>query len=156
MNVFFVLAGVFFILDQAIKILLELVLNYQEAIVIIPNFFDITLVHNYGAAWSLFDGNRLFLILVTVVFLGVLYYVYLKDKDITKLEAIVLGLLVGGVLGNLCDRVIRGYVVDYLSFQFFHYHYPVFNLADSCIVIAVIMIFIDTVRRSIDERNNRK
>lgn len=151
MNIFFILASVFFILDQGIKILCELVLTYQKPFSVIPNFFDITLVHNYGAAWSLFDGNRLFLILVAIFFLGMIYYFFLKDKKVTRLEAITLGLLVGGVLGNLCDRVFRGYVVDYLSFQIFGYPFPVFNLADSCIVIAVVLIFIDTVRRKPNE-----
>lgn len=151
MNIFFILASVFFILDQGIKILCELVLTYQKPLSVIPNFFDITLVHNYGAAWSLFDGNRLFLILVAIFFLGMIYYFFLKDKKVTRLEAVTLGLLVGGVLGNLCDRVLRGYVVDYLSFQIFGYPFPVFNLADSCIVIAVVLIFIDTVRRKPNE-----
>lgn len=151
MNIFFILASVFFILDQGIKVLCELVLTYQKPVSVISNFFDINLVHNYGAAWNLFDGNRMFLIFVAILFLGIIYYFFLKENKVTRFEAMTLGLLVGGVLGNLCDRILRGYVVDYLSFQIFGYPFPVFNLADSCIVIAVILIFIDTVRRKPNE-----
>lgn len=151
MNIFCILVSIFFILDQGIKLLLECMLEYQETITVIPNLFDITLVHNYGAAWNIFDGNRLFLILVAICFLAMIYYFFLKNKKVTKPEAISLGILVGGILGNLCDRIIHGYVIDYLSFQIFGYPFPVFNLADTCIVIAVIMIFIDTVRRKPNE-----
>lgn len=147
MNIFFILTGIFFLLDQGIKILFEIGVKYQDTITIIPDFFALTRVHNYGAAWSLFAGNRLFLILVAIFFLGIIYYCFLRDRKITKGDSIILGLLVGGVLGNLFDRIVRGYVVDYLSFHIFGYPFPVFNLADSCIVIAVILVFIDMVRR---------
>ena len=75
------------------------------------------------------------------------YYFLLKNKKFDWFNIIFYSLLIGGILGNLFDRIIYGYVIDYLDFYIFGYNFPIFNVADICIVISVIMIIIDTLWR---------
>ena len=124
------------LLDQTIKIILS-ILNVSS-INIIDGFFKITLMHNYGAAWSILNGYRLFFIVVSILELFIIYNIFIKKQKINN--GIILGMLVGGIIGNLIDRIIYGYVIDYLDFNIFGYNYPVFNLADSMIVISVILL----------------
>lgn len=129
-------------IDQILKCLVVHGLKLHHGITIISNFFSIFYVQNTGAAWSILDGNRLFLILTTFLALGVIYFYFLRNKELSNIESYTYGILIGGILGNLGDRIFRGYVVDYLKFDFFGYHFPVFNFADMCIVLSVISIFI--------------
>lgn len=147
MNVMVIISILVFGVDQGIKALVFSFLPYQSGQVIIPQFFELLHVHNFGAAWNLFSGNRLFLIMVTFFFLGMIYYLFIDQKKLTGLSKVTMGLLIGGVLGNLGDRIFRGYVVDYLAFQFGAYHFPVFNIADMCIVLAVALMIVETMRR---------
>lgn len=143
MNIIIIISFIILLIDQIIKLLITSFFNVNNGITIINNFFDITYVRNYGAAFSILDGNRLLLILISFLSLFLIYKFLIKDKKISKFEIIVYGLLIGGLLGNLFDRVIFGYVIDYLSFNIFGYHFPVFNLADICIVIStVLLVFI--------------
>lgn len=147
MNVMIMISLVVLVVDQGAKALVQTYLPYQNGFSIIPHFFELLHVHNFGAAWNLFSGNRLFLIMITFFFLGMIYYLFIDQKKLTGLALVTMGLLIGGVLGNLGDRIFRGYVVDFLSFQFGEYHFPVFNIADTCIVLAVALMIIDTMRR---------
>lgn len=144
MNIVMLLSSIVFLLDRIIKTIVTISLDLEQGIIIIDDFLTIMHVHNYGAAFSILNGNRIFLIVMTFLFLGVIYFYFIKDKELRKLEKIGLGLLIGGVVGNLFDRLFLGYVIDYLSFDIFGYPFPVFNLADTCIVLAVLLIMIDT------------
>lgn len=130
------------LIDQVLKIIIDsrMILNTSEEI--ISGFFNISYVQNYGAAWSMLNGNRVFLILVAIFSLGLFYTYFIKNKELTNLEMISYGILVGGIMGNLLDRIIYGYVIDYLDFRIFTYDFPVFNFADICIVISVGLIII--------------
>ena len=79
------------------------------------------------------------------------YYFLLKNKKFSWFNIIFYSLLIGGILGNLFDRIIYGYVVDYLDFYIFGYNFPIFNVADMCIVVAVILAMIDIIRSENDE-----
>ncbi len=131
------------IIDQVLKIIVDskMVLNTSKEI--ITDFFNISYVRNFGAAWSILAGNRFFLILVALVSLVIFYLYFVKDKKLSKLETLSYGILIGGILGNLIDRIIHGYVIDYLDFMIFKYDFPVFNFADMCIVISVGLIIIN-------------
>ena len=85
------------------------------------------------------------MIFVSIIILGILFY-YLKTRDISKLESVGYGLIVGGALGNLFDRVIYGYVIDFIDIYIFGYDYPIFNIADIAIVFGVIILIIDMIR----------
>lgn|SRR5574344_72958 len=140
MTTLLVISSLIILLDQIVKLLITHNMVVGESIKIINNFFYITYVNNSGAAWSILTGNRILLIVITLLVLFIIYKYLIKDKKLQKIEQIIYGLLVGGVIGNLIDRVVRGYVIDYLDFYIFNYDYPIFNIADAAIVIAVILL----------------
>lgn len=76
----------------------------------------------------------------------IIYYL-MKNKITSKLELVSFSLIIGGSLGNLFDRIIRGYVVDFLDFRIFSYNFPIFNLADTFIVIGVLLLIINMARK---------
>ena len=137
------------LLDQISKLLITNNLVINETYIVINNFFNITLVHNDGAAWSILSGNRLLVIFISFVALLIIYFLFIKNKKITKLETIIYGMLIGGIIGNLIDRILYGYVIDFFDFKLFSYNYPVFNIADCCIVIAAILLIIDVAKEGI-------
>ena len=134
------------LLDQVVKMIVSYNLNLGESITIINNFFNITCAHNIGAAWSILSGGRIILILLGLIALDVIYFMLIYKKDLKNKEKILYGLLIGGILGNLIDRIIYGYVIDYFDFKIFGYNFPIFNIADILIVITVIIIIIFSLK----------
>ena len=121
-------------------------MSYGESINVINGFFNITLIGNTGAAFSILSSNTLLLIIISLVVLNVLYFCFIKGKNLNDFEQLSFGLLIGGILGNLIDRVLRMQVIDYLDFNFFGFNFPVFNLADIAIVISMILIAIKVIK----------
>lgn len=151
-----IISIVIFIFDQLIKFVVNANIGLNEEIIIIDNFFSLFHVRNYGAGFSILIGQRLFLILVSLIAsIGVIWYL-LKGKNVKKYESILYPILLGGILGNLYDRVVLGYVIDYLSFNFFGYSYPVFNLADMAIVISIIGILFFGIKDDVNENKSRR
>lgn len=134
------------LIDQIIKIIITTNLKFTESINVIKNFFRITYLRNNGAAFSILSGNRIFLILITLIALLIIYIFLIKNKNINKIETICYGTLIGGIIGNLIDRVRLGYVIDYLDFNIINYNYPVFNFADICIVVSAILLLIISIK----------
>ena len=134
------------IIDQLIKIIVANNMILNSSIQIINDFFSITYVQNLGAAFSILTGNRIFLIFIAVISLIVIYKFFIKNIKLTKLDIFTYSLLFGGIIGNLLDRLIRGYVIDYLDFSFFGYDFPIFNLADIVIVISAFVLVITMYR----------
>lgn len=140
------------IIDRILKVLVtnNFVLNVRNKI--IDGFFYITNCHNEGAAFSLFSGNVLFLIFITLIVLFLIYRTINKE-NVNKIGILAYGLLLGGILGNLYDRIFYGYVIDYLDFNILGYNYPIFNFADMCIVIGIILILIFGGKNGNSSRN---
>lgn len=139
--------------DQLIKYLIEAKVSYGDSIEVIPSFFYLINRRNTGAAWSFLadkDWGIYFLAAVSALVTLVLIVIIFKTPFI-KLK-IVLTFLVAGSIGNLVDRVFRGYVTDYLDFHFGSYAFPTFNLADILIVCstAVLCLLLFTDHRIID------
>ena len=132
------------LIDRLIKILCLSTLNVGDSIVVIKNFLAITLVTNTGAAFSLFSSNTLFLIILSFIVIGIIYFFFIKDQKLSNFMQITYGILLGGIIGNLIDRIIYGYVIDYLNFSFINF--PVFNFADICIVISIIILIINILK----------
>ena len=121
----------------------------NKNIIIINNFLTFTYTKNTGAAWSLLAGRRFFLIIISVLFLGLIIYYSFKFKN-NKRNNIAFGLIMGGLLGNLFDRIFYGYVRDFISLKFGNYYYPIFNVADIAIVISIILIIIAIIKKEDD------
>ena len=128
------------IIDRILKVLVtnNFVLNVRNKI--IDGFFYITNCHNEGAAFSLFSGNVLFLIFITLIVLFLIYRI--NKENVNKIGILAYGLLLGGILGNLYDRIFYGYVIDYLDFVIFKFNFAIFNLADAAIVIGAILLIV--------------
>lgn len=141
------------LLDQIIKIFVINNMNLFDSINIIDNFFNITYVRNTGAAWSILSGSTLLLIIISLIALVAIYLYFIRNNNLNRLESISYGLLIGGILGNLVDRIIYGYVIDYLDFKIINYDFPIFNIADICIVISIILIGIIVIVGEINEGN---
>lgn len=142
-------------IDQIAKLLVINLLTKTDSIAIIKNFFYLTYINNDGAAFSILVGKRIFLILVAIIVIIMLIHYIKKNNIQNKLEIVSLALIIGGSLGNLMDRVVRGYVIDFLDFKIFNYNFPIFNLADTFIVIGVILLLLKELRKenNLDSRN---
>ena len=142
----FSVAWTIWILDLATKIWAVNNLSFKSNINVIGEFFQLTLVRNPGAAFSFATGATVFLSLFSlIVMFAILYY---SPKITSRGWAVVLGLVLGGILGNLVDRifrepgVLRGHVIDWLQIP----NFPVFNIADSAIVVAALISMVLTAR----------
>lgn len=89
-----------------------------------------------------------------MISLMAIYLYFIKDKKLKKIEVITYSILIGGIIGNLIDRIVYGYVIDYLSFNIFGYHFPVFNLADICIVVSVFLMIMIEIKGSEEKHEN--
>lgn len=147
---------IFVIIDQVIKLVVKNNIKLNTDIKIIDNFFYLSHVHNDGAAFSMFSGNIIFLILITIIALVAIYMIFIKDKKLSNIYIVLISMLIGGILGNFIDRIIYNYVIDYLSFVIFGYYFPVFNFADICIVISIISIVILEFKEDICEKSKLK
>lgn len=152
----YIIAAISALLDQIIKYIFELNLNSGESITIIPNFFSFTLIGNTGAAFSILNSNTIFLIIISLVALNLIYIYFLKGKELKLKEEVTFGILTGGILGNLVDRIFKGEVIDYLDFTIFSYNFPIFNLADIMIVLSVIYIALIMFRGEKNEDKSRR
>ena len=128
----------FFITDQISKFFTVKNLAEYESISVIKNVISFTHVHNTGGPWSIFEKTpTIFIIMTAIIF--VVGFCYLKKHPPKKIiEKLSICLIAGGALGNLADRIFRGYVVDMIDVNLFDY--PVFNVADCFIVIGAILM----------------
>lgn len=146
----YIVSVICFICDLVSKLL---VLKLDKIITVIPNFFYIILVKNTGAAFSSLEGFTYLLIFIGIF---ALFYIvkYINKNILTLFEKVGYSLLIGGILGNLYDRVVYDGVIDFLSFTLFGYNFPVFNLADVFICIGVFFIFLNLVKGDINENSS--
>lgn len=142
-------------IDQISKLLIVNLLTKTDSITIIKNFFYLTYINNDGAAFSILVGKRILLILIAVLVIVMLIRYIKKNNIQNKLELVSISLIIGGSLGNLMDRIVRGYVIDFLDFKIFNYNFPIFNLADTFIVIGVFLLLLKEIRKenNLDSRN---
>ncbi len=136
-------------LDQASKIWIDSELTYADRIPVLEGFFYITHVRNPGAAFGLFNDGppvlRMTLFIgVSIVAIGIVLSFFRRLAPGEKLSSLALGLILGGAVGNLIDRVARGEVVDFLHFRLWHgYSWPDFNFADTFIVVGVALLVLE-------------
>ena len=128
------------VLDFITKLL---VVEFLKAdIVLVSNIIYLTFVTNTGTFWGLFSDINIFFIFLSLVILGLLFYIIIKKTKLNKINTYLYSLVISGIVGNLIDRIIRGYVVDFIGIKIFNYNFPIFNFADLYIVIGVLLFII--------------
>ena len=136
-------------LDQVTKWLMVSLLALYETVAIMP-YFNLTMAHNHGAAFSFLaqagGWQRWFFTVLALVISTVLVVWLAKLKPEAKLEAISLSLVIGGAIGNVIDRICYGYVIDFLDIYIGSSHWPAFNVADSAICIGAVLLIIDSIK----------
>ncbi|MBQ6687578.1 MAG: signal peptidase II [Bacilli bacterium] len=140
-----ILGIVIILLDQISKNIISSILSLGKSIKVIKDFFYLTYVHNFGGAWSIFNNRVPLLVIATFVIIFILIK-YMDKFKINKRNALAFGLLFGGIISNLIDRICFGYVKDFLDFKIFNYNYPVFNIADIAIVVGVFLMIIAIIK----------
>ena len=133
------------IVDQISKYIIDIKLRFDEVITVINNFFYLTRTSNTGAAFSIFEGKIILFLIISIVTIVILIK-YIKSFKNNIINSISFGLMIGGIVGNFIDRLYLGYVRDFIKIDIFGYNYPIFNIADSCIVIGVILLCISIIR----------
>jgi len=137
-------------LDQLTKQWVLRFISPYDARVVVPDFFNLVNVTNTGAAFGSFKGNNTFFVVISIIALVVVTVLLVRHNRSDPWRDISLALLLAGILGNLTDRLLYGHVIDFLLFNL-HIRYadpwPAFNVADSCISIAVVLFIIHSLAK---------
>ena len=127
----------------------RIVFNFIDLYNFIPIFFflDLTHIHNFGVSFGFLSGyvSSWLLVIIGLFVVAFIYYLMVSSKDL--LEQWGLLVIISGALANILDRMINGYVIDFIYFNFNNYYWPAFNFADICITIGIIMIIINMIRQ---------
>jgi len=142
------IAAIIVAIDQGVKNVVRVTLELHESVEVIPNFFSLTRVHNYGAAFGLmnavdFPFKTALLAVVAAVALGALAWYGASLPAEQRLARAGLALVVGGAAGNLIDRLREGYVVDFVDLYWRGWHFWAFNVADAAITVGVAFMILD-------------
>jgi len=134
------------LIDQISKILIHAKINLYESIEIIPHLLNFTYIRNEGIAFGInFAGSKVIFIVFPIL---ITFYLFslLKDKEFDKLfYQISLLLIIGGAIGNIIDRIFRGYVIDFIDFHINNVHWYVFNIADSSVTIGLLFFLYSSI-----------
>lgn len=140
MNILLCISILVVTLDQLSKTIVANNMQVGESIVLIKNLFSLTYVRNEGAAWGILANHRwIFLVLTAIAIIAIPIITY-KLRDFGYFFGTSMALIWGGAIGNMIDRLFYGSVVDFIEATFIDF--PVFNIADSCVVVGGIMLFI--------------
>ncbi len=149
------LSALVIVFDQLSKWWADSALELYQSIAVLPSF-NITLAYNHGAAFSFLASEsgwqRWFFTGLAIVVSTILLFWLKRLKSDAKLEAASLALILGGALGNVIDRVVHGYVIDFLDIYYGTYHWPAFNIADSAICIGAILLIFDSFRNKTEQK----
>ena len=132
------------VLDLVTKYVFDGMFEVGSGVTAIPYLFNIVIVHNMGAAWGIFSGNQVGLIILSLAILVVFIWYFVKEERKSWLFSISIAFLVAGCVGNLFDRIVFGYVRDFIQFAFWQ-SFPVFNFADVFLTVGVILFIIDLI-----------
>ena len=134
---FFSLSFFIILIDQFTKYLMFN--NYKLLVNIDLLLFKLDFVKNYGAAFNIFSGSRTFLSLISIIFSFLIIYLIIKKNTLNSIELYSYSFILGGTIGNGIDRILKGYVIDFINLNIINF--PVFNLADISINIGFIFLF---------------
>ena len=145
---------ILFIIDQISKIIIMNNLKINSSIKIIKDFFYITYTKNQGAAFGILNGKTIFIVLISLGVLAYLIFELFFHKKRNLYLDIGNSLLIGGLIGNLFDRIYYGYVRDFLDFIILDYDFAIFNIADIFIVVGAFIFFIGALLEGKNENSN--
>ncbi len=131
--------------DQASKILVHQRFALGESVPLIPGFFHLTYVRNTGAAWGMFSGFSGWLTVFSIVALVLIIVFRHRWIGDSLRHRLAFACILSGVIGNLCDRLRYGYVIDFLDFHIGRHQFPVFNVADAAICVGAGLFLLDAV-----------
>ncbi|MBI3600149.1 MAG: signal peptidase II [Nitrospinae bacterium] len=139
------------VIDQITKFYIAGSFELYQSVEIINGFFNITYIRNSGVAFGMFSGLKgpmikIFFIVISLIAAVTIVILYRGTDDKMLLTRIAFSLILSGAVGNLIDRVASGEVVDFLDFHWHEYHWPAFNVADSCITVGVGLLMITMVK----------
>jgi signal peptidase II len=145
------IAAAVVVLDQIVKAVVRSTFELHESVVVIPSFFNLTRVHNYGAAFGLmnaaeFPFKTVVLSIVATLALGALSWYGATLPAEQRLARLGLALIIGGAAGNLIDRLRSGYVVDFVDLYWRDWHFWAFNVADAAITVGVSLMILDLLQ----------
>ena len=140
------IASIVIMVDLILKFIVSSKLVENDIIKVIPNFFSIYYLKNTGAAFSILQDSTAFLVILSALILLVLNNYIDKEKALNKISEISLGMVIGGIFGNMIDRIINHSVTDFISFRIFNYNFPVFNIADIGITVGVFLLLISVLK----------
>lgn len=147
---------VFLAIDQITKYFAVAFLQGNSSVHLIGNFLRFTYVENRGAAFGILQNQRLFFIISTFVLVAFLIYMIIFNKKVTTVTKLTLSLILSGAIGNFIDRLRLGYVIDFVDVRFGDfYDFPVFNVADSCLVVGVIILVILILFNKFEKSENK-
>ena len=138
-------------LDQVSKIIAINNLVEFKSVPVIDNFFYWTLCYNTGGAWSIFSGNVWFLAIISIIALGFIIYTLFKSKS--HMYQFAASVFMGGLIGNLIDRLFNAKVTDFIDFVIFGYDFPVFNIADIFICVSSVFIVLSILKEEKEHGN---
>ena len=127
-------ALIIIIIDQVAKFLIKTNFQLNQTLPIISNIFHLTYIHNFGAGFGILQHQKYFLIFISIIVIGFIFYYLDRIRNNERLLQMLVGFVLGGTIGNLTDRIINGYVIDFLDFRI----WPIFNFADSFVTIGVV------------------
>lgn len=144
------IAATIVVLDQATKALVKARLPHHESVTVIPGFFDLTHVRNTGAAFGMLDNltfayKPALMVAVALIALGAVASYALTLPASQRMARFGLALILGGAIGNLIDRAMMGYVVDFVDVYWRGVHFWAFNVADSAITVGVVLMLLDVL-----------
>lgn len=146
---------ILFIIDLVSKLIIDRNLMLNETISIINDFFSITKVYNTGASFSMLMGYKYLFIIIAIIVIY-LFYKSIDNFKSNKRNIIAFSLTIGGIFGNLIDRVFYGYVIDFFDFKLFGENMPIFNFADTFICIGVALFFYAILKKEDNYEVNSK
>ena len=142
--IFYLLLFILTFIDQITKALVIKFLSVSKSLILIKNFLKFCYIKNTGISFGIFSGKQLMIIIVTFMIISYLIYDFVKNINNKKIFISTI-LIVSGALGNLIDRVFRGYVVDFISFTLFGKEMAIFNVADIFITFGVILYILNII-----------
>ena len=147
------------VLDQITKVLADQNLQYGQSVDVVP-MFNFTLLYNKGAAFSFLSDaggwqRWFFIFLSTTISLALIVWIYKLSRS-QKLQTLSIALILGGAIGNLIDRSLYGYVIDFLDVYYQQHHWPAFNIADSAISIGAVLLIIDSFKQPHDSNKSKQ